>query len=94
MRASGKFGAGSLILTANATYDGITLINAGILQVGTGGTTGSIPASSNILDSGTFAINRTDPVTHNGSITGSGGITIDQTTFKPTSTVTATVAAG
>jgi autotransporter-associated beta strand protein len=71
----GKFGAGTLILTNTATYDGLTLINAGTLQVGAGGTTGSIPSNTNISDSGTLAWNRSDNYTLSGVISGSGALT-------------------
>jgi autotransporter-associated beta strand protein len=71
----GKFGAGTLILNNTATYDGITLINSGTLQVGNGGTTGSIPSNTNISDSGTLAWNRSDNYTLSGVISGSGAIT-------------------
>ncbi|MDB5323651.1 MAG: hypothetical protein JWN40_5282, partial [Phycisphaerales bacterium] len=71
----GKFGAGTLILTNTATYDGITLINAGTLQVGAGGTVGSIPLANSISDAGTLAWNRSDNATLSGVISGAGAIT-------------------
>ena len=51
-------GTGTTILTANNTYTAGTTINAGTLQLGNGGTTGSI--LGNVLNNGTFAINRSD----------------------------------
>jgi fibronectin-binding autotransporter adhesin len=63
-------GTGTTILTANNTYTAGTTINAGTLQLGNGGTTGSIPG--NVLNNGTFAINRSDAVAFGGVISGTG----------------------
>jgi autotransporter-associated beta strand protein len=71
----GKFGAGTLTLTGNATYDGPTVINNGTLQLGSGGTSGFIPAGGNVLDAGTLNVNRSDDVTLSGVISGGGGVT-------------------
>ena len=48
-----KFSAGTLILTGNSTYSGGTTINAGTLQLGNGGMSGSI--LGDITDNGTRA---------------------------------------
>jgi autotransporter-associated beta strand protein len=63
-------GAGTTILTANNSYASGTTINAGTLQLGNGGTTGSI--SGGVVDNGTFAINRSDAFAFNGVISGTG----------------------
>ncbi|MEA2891646.1 MAG: hypothetical protein QOI05_2439, partial [Bradyrhizobium sp.] len=67
-------GTGTTILTANNTYSAGTTINAGTLQLGdpsvNGGTTGSI--LGNVLNNGTFAINRSDAVAFGGVISGTG----------------------
>jgi fibronectin-binding autotransporter adhesin len=65
-----KVGSGTLILTGANTYSGGTTISGGTLQLGNGGTTGSI--LGNVTDNGTFAINRSDAVTFSGAISGSG----------------------
>lgn len=80
----GKFGAGTLVLTNTAVYDGPTIIGAGTLQIGTGGAVGAIPTTSDIANSGTFLVNRgaADIIT-TASITGGGGVTIDQGTVAP-----------
>src|SRR6201991_1044513 len=65
-----KVGGGALILTAANTYTGGTTISGGTLQLGNGGTTGSI--IGNVTDNGVFAINRSDAFTFAGVISGSG----------------------
>ena len=49
-----KLGAGTLVLTAANTYTGATEINAGTLQLGNGGTTGTLSPSSTIIDNSTY----------------------------------------
>jgi len=68
-----KAGAGILILGGAATHGGGTTVNAGTLQIGTGGTTGSIVGD--ILNFGTVAFNRSDAISYGNIISGSGGLT-------------------
>jgi outer membrane autotransporter protein len=65
-------GSGTLTLTANNTYAGNTTINAGTLQIGNGGATGSI--TGNVTDNGTLAFDRSDSVTFGGAISGTGAL--------------------
>lgn len=53
-----KTGAGNLILTGDNTYTGGTTISAGTLQLGNGGTTGSI--IGNVLNNSVLAFARSD----------------------------------
>jgi len=68
-----KTGAGALILTGDSTYAGGTTIDAGTLQVGAGGTTGSI--IGNIVNNASLVADRSDMLRLDGSITGNGSFT-------------------
>ncbi|SDY31905.1 outer membrane autotransporter barrel domain-containing protein [Variovorax sp. YR266] len=65
-------GTGTTILTADNTYAGGTVISAGTLQLGNGGTTGSIVG--NVLNNATLVINRSDALTLSGTISGTGSL--------------------
>ena len=65
-------GAGTLTLTANNTYAGGTVINAGALQVGNGGATGTIGFGPVTLNS-TLIVNRTGTLVV-GTVTGAGAL--------------------
>ena len=71
-----KIGPGVLALTAANTYTGPTNITAGTLEIGTGGTTGSISNLSTVsISSGaTLAYNQSGTVTVSNSISGAGGL--------------------
>ena len=67
-----KTGDGTVILTGGNKYTGGTSITAGTLQIGNGGTSGSIVG--NVSDNGTFAFDRSDSVTFGGVISGTGAL--------------------
>jgi autotransporter-associated beta strand protein len=65
-----QIGPGTTILTGNNSYAGGTTIVAGTLQLGDGGSSGSI--AGDVVNNGTFAINRSDLYTFGGVISGTG----------------------
>ncbi|BDV36763.1 hypothetical protein DSM21852_00160 [Methylocystis bryophila] len=70
--ALSQLGSGTLILTAANSYTGGTTISSGTLQIGDGGTTGSI--AGNVTNNGTLAFYRSDSVTFGGVISGAGAL--------------------
>ncbi len=67
-----KLGSGSLTLSGTNTYTGTTTIGGGTLQVGAGGTTGSV--AGDILNNGTLTFDRSNAATYGGVISGSGQV--------------------
>jgi fibronectin-binding autotransporter adhesin len=67
-----QLGAGSTTLTADNNYTGGTTISAGTLQLGNGGTTGSIVG--NVLNNGALAIDRSNAILLDGVISGTGAL--------------------
>ena len=66
-------GYGTLTLGANNTYSGATLISSGALQVGAGGTTGSL-GSSSVTDNATLILDRSGSLVLSNAIAGSGAL--------------------
>ncbi|MDY0166435.1 MAG: autotransporter-associated beta strand repeat-containing protein [Thermoguttaceae bacterium] len=69
-----KSGAGTQILTGNNSYTGTTTISGGTLQIGDGGTAGSL-GGGNIVNNAALVIHRSDDVTVGQVISGSGSLT-------------------
>jgi autotransporter-associated beta strand protein len=71
-----KSGAGTLSLTADNLYTGTTTVVGGTLQVGNGGTTGSLAAGSpvSVSSTATLAFNRSNDLTYGGTVSGAGGL--------------------
>ena len=71
-----QIGYGTTILTGANDYQGTTLISNGFLQVGNGGTTGSLGSGSiTLANSATLIFNRSDALTFGNSIGGIGNVT-------------------
>ena len=66
-------GPDTLILAANNTYTGTNFINSGVLQVGNGGTSGSI-GTNVVVNNGGLALNRSDDITVANRISGTGSL--------------------
>ena len=69
-----KTGTGTLTIANSNTFAGATTISAGTLQLGNGGTTGSL-ANMAIVDNGALVINHSDAVNISTVITGTGSFT-------------------
>jgi autotransporter-associated beta strand protein len=69
-----KDGAGTLTLAGNNIYSGITTISAGTLQVGDGGTSGTL-GSGNVVNNSSLVINRSDAITVSNTLSGTGTLT-------------------
>jgi fibronectin-binding autotransporter adhesin len=75
-----KSDAGKWILSGSNTFSGATTISGGTLQLGNGGTTGSLSASSAITNNANLTINRSNAVVQGtdfsaAAITGTGSFT-------------------
>ena len=70
-----KIGAGTLLLTASNNYTGPTLVSAGTLQIGNGGSGASIGGTSNIVNNASLVFNNSDSAVLAAAITGSGSLT-------------------
>ncbi|WP_407867105.1 autotransporter outer membrane beta-barrel domain-containing protein [Phyllobacterium phragmitis] len=68
---------GTLVLTANNSYTGGTTISEGTLQLGDGGSSGSVLGDVAIGRAGRLAFNRSGTYTFNRKITGSGKVIQD-----------------
>jgi autotransporter family porin len=69
-----KTGTGHWTVIGNATNSGLTTVANGILQVGAGGTSGAL-GSGNIVDNAALIFSRSDALTVNGAISGTGSVT-------------------
>jgi len=79
-----KAGSGTTILSGNNTYGGTTSINAGTLQVGNAGTTGTLGTGA-VTNNANLAVNRSDTynlstiASNAAGISGSGNVTVTST---------------
>ena len=71
-----KTGAGVLTLAGNNTYSQTTTISGGTLQIGDGGTTGTLP-TNNIVNNAMLAFNHANNLSDSGIISGTGSVIQD-----------------
>jgi autotransporter-associated beta strand protein len=69
-----KSGSGTQILAGNNTYNGTTTVNGGTLQIGDGGTTGTL-GGGGVTNNAALVFNRSDSPTVANPISGSGSVT-------------------
>ena len=69
-----KTSGGILILAADNTYSGGTLVSAGVLRLGNGGASGSVTGT--IINNSRVDIERSDTYTQGFNLTGTGGMYI------------------
>ncbi len=72
-----KSGTGTLVLDTTNAYAGTTTITGGKVQVGTGGTTGTLGGTGAIANDGILSFKRSDALTLSRQISGAGSITQD-----------------
>lgn len=68
-----KDGPGTLVLTGNNTHSGGTIIRDGVLQIGDGGTSGSL-GSGPVTVNSTLTFKRSDEFTFSGILNGPGNV--------------------
>ena len=70
-------GAGKTILSTNNSYSGATSVSGGILQVGNGGSTGTLGTANSVAlsNNATLAFNKNVDTTIDKSISGNGNVT-------------------
>jgi len=68
-----KQGIGTLTLSGNSAYTGVTRVTSGTLQVGAGSTTGSI--TGDVVNNAALVFNRSNALTYAGAISGTGALT-------------------
>ena len=71
-----KTGSGILVLTNDNTFTGQTTLTAGTLQLGNGGSTGSVAGDVSIAASTTLNLNRTGKFSTTGIFSGSGALNL------------------
>jgi len=78
-----KVGSDTVVLTGSSNGSTTTTISAGTLQLGNGGTSGTL-GSGAVTNNGTLVFDRTDAYggTVSNAVSGSGGVTLSQGTLS------------
>jgi fibronectin-binding autotransporter adhesin len=87
-----KEGTGTWTFSGTSTYNGSTTISGGTLQVGSGGTTGRLTATSSIINDANLTINRSNAFTQASDL-GSGAVISGTGSFTQAGTGTTTLTA-
>lgn len=69
-----KSNSSTWTLTNANTYTGTTTVSGGTLQIGNGGTSGSIASTGGVVDNATLAFNRSDSLAVANVISGTGAV--------------------
>ncbi|MFA7334678.1 MAG: autotransporter-associated beta strand repeat-containing protein, partial [Kiritimatiellia bacterium] len=69
-----KTGGGTLTLSGENIYAGVTTISAGVLQIGAGGAAGTL-GTNNVVNNAALIFNRSDAITVSNLISGAGSLT-------------------
>lgn len=69
-----QIGSGTTSLTGTNSYTGQTTVTTGTLQIGNGGTSGTL-GSGVVVNNATLAFNRSDAFSATNAISGTGGVT-------------------
>jgi fibronectin-binding autotransporter adhesin len=69
-----KNGGGTLVLSGSNSFSGGTVVAAGGLQIGSGGTSGTLPGDVSLAAGTTLTVNRSDAVSLAGAVGGAGGL--------------------
>src|ERR1051326_1249006 len=68
-----KTGTGTLVLGGANTYSGTTTIGGGTLQIGNGGTTGTLGTGA-VVNNGALVVNRSNAITVSNAISSTGSV--------------------
>ena len=68
-------GTGKLTLSGTNNITGVITISAGTMQIGNGGTTGSLGGSAGIVNNAALVVNRSDDLAMDNAISGTGTLT-------------------
>lgn len=68
-----QIGTGATVLTGNNTYTGLTTVSSGTLQVGNGGSLGSVTGDISIENGAALVVARTGVFSYGGTISGANG---------------------
>jgi len=72
-----KAGPGTLVVTGDVVDGGQAVVSGGVLQVGSGGTSGTLTGDASLAAGTALVFKRSDAATYGGAITGAGAVRTD-----------------